>query len=60
MKVVYYDIEKKRTKYTYINTIESLALISDVISIHVPFNKETMNMLNDFFFRVYEQNNHIS
>lgn len=51
MKVVYYDIEKKRTKYTYINTIESLALISDVISIHVPFNKETMNMLNDSFFQ---------
>ena len=52
MNVVYHDIVKKKTKYKYHKTIESLALISDVISLHVPFNKETKNMINESFFRI--------
>ncbi|MGB9729146.1 MAG: glyoxylate reductase [Thermoprotei archaeon] len=59
MKVIYYDVVKneeleKKLGLEYKN-LEDLLMISDVVSIHIPLNKETYHLINESKLRLMKK-----
>lgn len=55
MKVYYYDIEEKKIDKDYekVNSLRELIKVSDILSIHIPLNVETENLIGENQFKYF-------
>ena len=57
MNIYYYDIEEKNsdTYYKKANSLKELIESSDIISIHIPLNDQTRNLIGDDQFKYFDK-----